>query len=55
MSDIICGIFISRFIIKLPDDTLEDISIKQAHMIYEALVKLRKDTKTSEHAKSNGK
>ncbi|MGN1372012.1 MAG: hypothetical protein ACI4XM_07055 [Candidatus Coprovivens sp.] len=55
MPDIIWGIPISRFMIKLPDDTLEDISVKQAHMVYESLVKLRKDTKTSEYVKTSNK
>ncbi len=42
ISDIICEMPISRFMLKLPDDNLEDISIKQAHEVYNGLIQLRK-------------
>lgn len=47
MPDIIWGMPISRFIIKLPENVLEDISVKKAHIIYEGLVQLRKDGRVS--------
>ncbi len=42
ISDIIYEMPISRFMLKLPDDNLEDISIKQAHEVYNGLIQLRK-------------
>lgn len=35
MPDIIFGMPVSRFLLKLPDNTLEDISVKQAHQVLE--------------------
>lgn len=50
MPDIIWGMPISRFMLKLPDNTLEDISVRQAHEIYKELIQLRtnKEQKVSE-------
>lgn len=42
MPDIIFGMPVSRFLLKLPDNTLEDISVKQSHQVLEGLVQLRK-------------
>lgn len=41
MKDIIWGIPVSRFILKHPDKGLEDISVKQAHMLYEMIAQYR--------------
>ena len=55
MPEIIWGMPISRFMLKLPDNTLEDISVKQAHAVYEGLVQLRKDLREEHGYKYNGK
>lgn len=47
MKDIIWGIPVSRFIIKSPDKGLEDISVKQAHMLYEMMASYRQEKKES--------
>lgn len=43
MSDIIWGIPVSRFILKKHDNELADISVKQAHALYEMLANSRKE------------
>lgn len=43
MKDIIWGIPVSRFILKHPDNGLEDISVKQAHMLYEMMAQYRQE------------
>lgn len=55
MPEIIWGMPISRFMLKLPDNTLEDLSVKQAHAVYEGLVQLRKDLREERGYKYNGK
>lgn len=42
MPEIIRGIPVIRFILKVPDKGLEDISVAMAHQIYQALIDLRK-------------
>lgn len=55
MPDIIGGMPICRFMLKLPDNTLEDISVKQAHQVLEGLVDLRKKLREERGYKYNGK
>lgn len=43
MSDIIGEIPVSRFILKKHDNELVDISVKQAHALYEMLANSRKE------------
>lgn len=42
MPEIIWGMPISRFMLKLPDNTLMDLSVDKAHKVYEGIVQLRK-------------
>ena len=47
MSDIIWGIPVSRFILKKHDNEFVDISVKQAHALYEMLANSRKEQEES--------
>ena len=47
MKDIMTGLPISRFIIKHPDNGLEEITHKQAYMLYEMMAQYRQDIQKS--------
>lgn len=43
ISDIIWGMPVSRFILRRHDGSLRDITIKQAHFLYDQIVECRKN------------